>query len=96
VLLTIDYPDEVIHWFTSYPAAERIRPVLGRCPHASCAHNLTAVVGWGPDAAHYELIRCDSGGCQGHCRGWLAAPHGCAQHRAVQWHLLGPAELAGR
>jgi hypothetical protein len=99
-LIRIDYPDEVIHWFASYPESERRRPALGRCPHA-CAHLQTATVGWGPDAAHYELIRCDGQaergpGCDGHCRGWLPAPGTHAQHLAVEWHLLGPAYLAGR
>jgi hypothetical protein len=91
--ITIDHPDQVIHWFATYPEADRARPVLGPCPH-DCAHLATTVVGWGPDPAHYELIICDGQaergpGCDGQCRGWLPAPGTYAQHCAVAWKHLG-------
>lgn len=83
----ISQPDEVIHWFASWPEAQRGRPVLGDCPHARCPHVATTVVGWGPDLAHYELVVCDSDGCQGNCRGWAAA----GQYTGIDWKLLGQA-----
>lgn len=93
-LVSIDCPDGVINWFGSYPEAERHRPVAGPCPHG-CAHLAVTTVGWGPDLAHYELLRCDGQaergpGCDGQCRGWLAAPGTYAQHLAVAWHQLAP------
>lgn len=35
------------------------------CDHA-CDHHYTAVIGWGPDVLHYELVECNL--C--HCRAW--------------------------
>lgn len=90
--ISIDHPDEVIHWFAVYPDGERERPVIGDCPH-ECRHMGTAVVGWGPDLAHYELVRCDDDGCRGNCRGWCAAPAGYKELTSIGWKLLGP--LAG-
>ena len=69
----IDHPGEVIHWFRSHPESEQERRPAGECPHA-CRHLATAVVGWGPDLEHYELVICTDDGCQGNCRGWCAAP----------------------
>jgi hypothetical protein len=86
--MSIDYPDEVVHWFACYPETERKRSVIGYCPH-DCGHMGTAVVGWGPDHAHYELVICDSDGCQGNCRGWCAAPVGYKELTSVEWKLLG-------
>lgn len=65
----VDHPDVVIHWFASYPEAQRTRRPIGPCPH-DCEHRQTSVVGWGPDLAHYELIQCDEV-CAGQCRAWL-------------------------
>jgi hypothetical protein len=67
----VDHPDDVIHWFASYPESERTRPPLGPCTH-ECEHRQSATVGWGPDLKHYELIVCEeSDGCNGNCRAWL-------------------------
>ncbi len=88
--IAVDFPDEVIHWFASYPEHERARTVIGRCPH-DCPHNLTATVGWGPDLVHYELHRCDvPDGCNRNCRGWMAATGATSYelHRRIGWRLL--------
>lgn len=90
--IAVDYPDEVIHWFASYPDAERTRPVIGDCTH-DCPHNMTATVGWGPDLKHYELHRCDvRDGCNRDCRGWMAGTGATSYelHQGIDWKLLGP------
>jgi len=97
--IRIDNPDEPITWFGVYPAEQRDRRPGGPCPH-DCPHDQTECVGWGPDAAHYELIICTvgaygqepAGGCAGDCRGWFPAPGTHAQHSAVDWKHL---EAAG-
>lgn len=92
-LVAVDNPDCIIDWFASYPESERSRPVVGRCPHKDCPHNMTAVVGWGPDLAHYELSRCDvEDGCNRDCRGWMAGTGATSYelHRGIEWKLLGP------
>lgn len=87
----IDHPDEPITWFAGYPAEQRDRKPGGPCPH-DCPHNQTECIGWGPDAAHYELVICTvAGGCAGDCRGWFPAPGTHAQHCAIQWQHLEPA-----
>jgi hypothetical protein len=88
--IAIDHPDEVIHWFADYPEAERARRPVGDCPH-DCEHWMTAVVGWGPDLKHYELVRCDvKDGCNKNCRGWMAAAGASSYelHRRIEWKLL--------
>jgi hypothetical protein len=87
--ITIDYPDEPVHWFAVYPQTERDRRAAGACSHR-CEHAETAVIGWGPDAAHYELVVCQAW-CGENCRGWLPAPGTAAQHAAVRWQHLEPA-----
>jgi hypothetical protein len=85
--VAVDYPDEVIHWFAVYPESERRRRITGPCLH-DCKHLGTAVVGWGPDLQHYELVRCDDDGCRGNCRGWCAAPAGYKQLTSIDWRRL--------
>lgn len=34
------------------------------CAH-DCPHHSIAVIGWGPDVAHYELEECRDCGCRG-------------------------------
>lgn len=69
--VSIDHPDEVVHWFACYPQAQRERPVIGDCPH-ECEHRAYSVVAYGPNLEHYELVVCDDDGCAGNCRAWLA------------------------
>jgi hypothetical protein len=83
----VDHPDEVIHWFKVYPETEQQRRPIGDCPHA-CPHMQTAVIGWGPDLQHYELIICTDSGCRGNCRGWVGAPVTYDQLCAVDWKVL--------
>jgi hypothetical protein len=85
--VAIDHPDEVIHWFACYPEAERARRIAGDCPH-DCRHMGTAVVGWGPDREHHELLTCTDSGCQGNCRGWLPAPGTYQQIVSIDWKAL--------
>ena len=67
--VSIDHPDEVIHWFKPYPADQRSRTAVGPCPH-DCEHRNTSVVGYGSDLDHYELVTCDDV-CDGNCRAWI-------------------------
>jgi hypothetical protein len=83
----VDNPDLPVSWFKSCPE-EITRKVIGPCPHR-CPHNLTRVVAWGPDLAHYELIVCDVvAGCNRNCRSW-SDPNG----RIVAYMLLTEAQV---
>lgn len=85
-------PDDIIEWFACYAEAERKRPVIGPCTH-DCPHNMTAVVAWGSDLAHYELVRCDvKDGCNRNCRGWMAGVGATSYelYRRISWKLLAP------
>lgn len=98
----VDNPDTVINWFASYPEPQRARKPTGPCPH-DCEHRQTAVVGYGPDLKHYELIVCEDTGCSGDCRAWLATDdnaHGGTGGRTYRYavfhpdmRLLGPLEV---
>ena len=69
----LDHPGEV-SWFKRYGPAE----VLGPCPHGSCEHFGTGVIGWGPSMERYELVGCgsidpsdeSSSDCAMTCRAW--------------------------
>jgi hypothetical protein len=63
----LDHPGE-IRWFKGWGPA----PVEGDCPHATCPHESTAAIAYGPDFAHYILDVCEEPqGCAGACRGWF-------------------------
>lgn len=90
--ISIDYPDEVVHWFKSYPEDQRNRQVTGLCPH-DCPHNAASTVAWGPDYRFYELLTCDvDDGCAGNCRGWMAATGASSWelHKQIEWKELAP------
>ena len=86
-------PGEIIDWFAGIPESERARKAVGDCPH-DCPHNMTAVVAWGADLAHYELVRCDvEDGCNRDCRTWVsaAASRSYKLYQLLGWKLLSPA-----
>lgn len=67
----LSHPGETV-WYPGHGPAE----LLGSCPHATCPHNLLAVIAEGPDFDHYVLDQCDvpddEHGCDGSCRAWAA------------------------
>lgn len=81
----VDIPGR-IRFFSGHGPA----PVLGICPHRLCAHRSLTVIAWGPDRAHYELVRCDDrDGCAGRCRGWHDVPEGARHGRFRGWRHVG-------
>jgi hypothetical protein len=87
VAVHIDYPNEIVHWFSGRHDVPAIGPCMHRCPH-----NQTATIAWGPDTKHYELVQCDvEEGCNHLCRAWQN-PQGKI---TTEWLSVGDVNAAG-